>query len=63
MSERCGWADCKGCAALMRFTEKLAAGEVILRLPVTSPWWKSAEADAFYARGVNLPPCDHRGAR
>ena len=57
--ETCGWAPCETCAALTRFMEKRAAGELIDRLAVTSTWWESEEADRFYARGTNLPPCDH----
>lgn len=59
MTERCGWAECDGCAALVAFTAKWEAGEAPPRLPVTSPWWDSDDADAVYRRGVNLPPCDH----
>ena len=57
--ETCGWASCEGCAALTRFIEKREAGEIIDRPAVTSTWWESEEADRFYARGANLPPCDY----
>lgn len=47
------------CAALVRFTQKWEAGQIQPRAPVTSAWWESAEADAFYRLGVNLPPTEN----
>jgi hypothetical protein len=37
----------------------MEVGEVRPDPAVTSAWWESAEAIAFYARGVNLPACHH----
>jgi hypothetical protein len=58
VSNPCGWSDCDACAALVRFTQKWEAGEIQPRAPVTSAWWERAEADAFYRRGMNLPPTE-----
>lgn len=58
VSNPCGWSDCVACAALVRFTQKWEAGEIVPQAPVTSAWWESTEADGFYGLGVNLPPLD-----
>lgn len=58
VSNPCGWSDCDACAALVRFAQKWDAGLIEPQAPITSEWWASADADAFYRHGVNLPPAD-----
>jgi hypothetical protein len=55
----CGWSDCPACRSLVRFVERVQAGEVASREPVTSAWWGSEAAADLYRRNVNLPPCQH----
>jgi hypothetical protein len=55
----CGWADCQACAALRRFVDRHARGEITNRPTVTSAWWESQEAQELYRKGVSLPPCRH----
>lgn len=44
----CGWSACQACAAMVRFVERDAAGEVTHHPPSTSEWWESSAADRFY---------------
>jgi hypothetical protein len=55
----CGWADCAACMTLRSFVERHGNGEITGQPGVTSAWWDAPEADLFYQRGVNLPPCRH----
>jgi hypothetical protein len=57
--ETCGWDDCYACPAVVSFEAKWQAGEVKPVRGVTSAWWESADADAFYAQGVKPPPACH----